>query len=490
MRFLLHQDDYIRRRRWARVGLLYVVLITLAILFLAPLLFSALMSLKVDPLEYPPSLSIPQLDPRNWTAAGRLGREGAGRALFGGFAPGADIEFEFEVFVPEGSVATEAATAIVPRRRPGSGLGAVMKIDYAADYATCTTAERERRRVRLDLGNDESERGEVVRYSVRITYPLSSVEADRVTGPDEPRESTADDRPTIDRLPLDITLEPGVRFIAADLAPSRLERRGRVVSYDNLAAGSLGYIFHNYRRVFREARSVSTGESLFLQWMINSSVYGVFRVVSNVIFAAMAGYALARYRFRGRTVIFFTVLFAQMVPAQVTFISNYLVVRDGIFGVSRLFGVPTLLNTMGGVILGGAGSSAFIEAGKVFVMKQFFETLPRTTEEAAIIDGAGHWQRFVLVMLPQARPALGAVAILTFQGAWNDFFWPLVVLTSPDDIKTLPIGLLSFRQTYGAAGDWGLILSGAVLSALPVIVLFVAFQRYFLQGISLGGSKE
>jgi multiple sugar transport system permease protein len=262
------------------------------------------------------------------------------------------------------------------------------------------------------------------------------------------------------------------------------------VSYDNITPGSLGYIFHNYRRVFREARSISTGQSLFLQWMINSGIYAFFRVISNVIFATMAGYALARYRFRGRTAVFFLVLFAQMVPAQVTFVSNYLVIRDGVFGLSRLFGYNTLLNTLGGVVLGGAGASAFIEAGKVFIMKQFFETIPQSTEEAAIIDGASHWQRFALVMFPQARPALGAVAILTFQGAWNDFFWPLVVLTSPEDIKTLPIGLLSFRQTYGAAGDWGLILAGAILSALPVVILFVVFQRYFLQGISLGGSKE
>jgi multiple sugar transport system permease protein len=111
-------------------------------------------------------------------------------------------------------------------------------------------------------------------------------------------------------------------------------------------------------------------------------------------------------------------------------------------------------------------------------------------EEAAMIDGTNQWQRYSRVVLPMARPALGAVTILTFQGAWNDFFWPFVVLTSPEDIKTLPIGLLSFRQTYGAAGDWGLILSGAVLSAVPIVIIFVVFQRYFIEGVSFGGSKE
>jgi multiple sugar transport system permease protein len=94
------------------------------------------------------------------------------------------------------------------------------------------------------------------------------------------------------------------------------------------------------------------------------------------------------------------------------------------------------------------------------------------------------------VVLPMARPALGTLTILTFHGAWNDFFWPFIVLTSPEQIKTLPIGLLSFRYTYGAIGDWGLILAGAVMSAVPVIVLFVVFQRYFLEGVSFGGGKE
>jgi multiple sugar transport system permease protein len=163
--------------------------------------------------------------------------------------------------------------------------------------------------------------------------------------------------------------------------------------------------------------------------------------------------------------------------------------RDGIFGLSKLFGVNTLLNNPIALIVGGAGGSAMIESAKVFIMKQFFESLPVEIEEAAYIDGAGHFSTFFKVMLPISRPALGAVAILTFQGAWNDFFWPMIVLTSPEEVRTLPIGILSFSQISGAAGDWGLILSGAVMSALPVVILFVVFQKYFLQGMSFGGSK-
>ena len=268
-----------------------------------------------------------------------------------------------------------------------------------------------------------------------------------------------------------------------------LFRSGRVASFNHIAPGMFGFIFYNYNRVFEETESLSTGKNLFGSWFMNSVVVAVARVVLNLIFSSMAGYALARYSFKGKYLIFFIVIASQVLPAQVTFISNYLVLRDGIFGLTSLFGVKSLLNTLAGVIVGGAGASAMVESAKVFIMKQFFESLPKEIEEAAYIDGAGHFRTFFSIMLPIARPALGAVTILTFQGAWNDFFWPMIVLTTPEDIRTLPIGILYFKQIYGAAGDWGLILSGAVMSALPVIVLFVVFQKYFLQGVSFGGTK-
>ena len=173
-----------------------------------------------------------------------------------------------------------------------------------------------------------------------------------------------------------------------------------------------------------------------------------------------------------------------MIPAQVTFISNYLVLRDGVFGLSRIFGVNTLLNSYSGLIVSG-----LVSASSVFIMKQFFEGLSSSLEEAARIDGASTYQILFRIFLPLAKPALGALTILTFQGVWNEFFWPLVVLTSPQDRFTLTIGLLSFRRMYGVAFDWGPILAGSVISALPLVVLFVVFQRYFVEGISFTGVK-
>ncbi len=453
------------RRRWARAGLVYALMLLFSILFLGPLLFATLSSLKTNPLEYPPTLRIPQLAPANWAAAASLGRAGAGDPFWGGFAPGASVEFELTYFVPDG-VQITAPAAAVPRRRPGSGLGAVQAITYAADYAVTQPPEEVARTSGEYEVRGEAVAGTFVTFGITIRHDGAG--------------------PEVNRLPLDVE-SPSRDYVlvSATLPPTRLERLGLVASYDNIAPGSLGYVFHNYRRVFNEARSVTSGRSLFLSWTANSFLIATAKVLSTLLLASMAGYALARLRFRGSGLVFMLVLFAQMIPSQVIFISNYLVLRDGIFGLSRLWGQPTLLNSLTGVVLSG-----LVGAGAVFIMKQFFESIPREVEEAAMIDGASHWRRFWSVVLPMARPALGALTILTFQGAWNDFFWPLVVLTTPEDIKTLPIGLLTFRNVYGGSGDWGLILAGAVLSALPIIILFIVFQRYFIEGIAYGGSKE
>ena len=452
------------RRRWARAGLTYTVLLFFAILFLGPLLFATLSSLKTDPLDYPPTLAIPQLSPTNWAAAARLGTAGAGDRLWGGFAPGAEVPFEITYFVPDG-VEPETPEVVIPERRPGGGLGAVVDIEYAANYAelsAVTEVSREAGEVQED---GEPVSGQFVTYGFTVTYP--------------------EDGPVIDRLPVDITAPREQGFVRSTLSLTRLERRGRVASYDTITPGVLGYTFNNYRRVFDEARSITTGRSLFLSWTINSFIIAVAKVLTTLLFASMAGYALARLNFPGSNLIFLLILFAQMIPGQVIFISNYLVLRDGIWGLSRLWGQATLLNSLTGIILSG-----LVGAGAVFIMKQFFESIPREIEEAAMIDGASQWRRYWSVVLPLARPALGALTILTFQGAWNEFFWPFIVLTTPEDIKTLPIGLLTFRTIYGNAGDWGLILAGAIMSALPIIVLFVVFQRYFLEGVAYGGSKE
>jgi len=167
--------------------------------------------------------------------------------------------------------------------------------------------------------------------------------------------------------------------------------------------------------------------------------------------------------FPGKNLIFVVaVLFVQMVPDQVNLVSNYVLLQD--LGLLNIWGL---------------WFNGLVAAGGVFLMKQFFEGMPKELEESAAIDGAGPLVTFFRVMLPQAGPALIALAITQFQGAWNDFFWPLVILRQNTDYL-LTVGLVNFRQLYGGQGDYGLILAGAVLSAIPVIIIFVVFQRYFV----------
>lgn len=452
-------SDAIARRRWARAGAIYLLLLFFSILFMGPLLFAVLSSLKDNPAEWPPRLDPPQLRWRNWVAAYRLGQAGGGSGWFGAFAPGAVVPFEVTYEVPAELAVQgiELPRVAVPRRVPGAGPGAVRTGPFAADMAEV-------------VGPSIASRQPGPDGSVLVTYRFEV----RHTG-----------QITVDRLPVDVEVPRGYRFVEATLSPNRTERLGRVQSWNTLTPGVIPYVFYNYTRVFGENYSRTTGRNLFLTWIGNSLWVATAKVLTTLAFASMAGYALARLRFPGRNVLFVVMLFSMMVPSQVTFISNYLVLRDGIFGLSRLWGMPTLLNSFTGLILSG-----LVGASAVFIMKQFFESLPKELEESARIDGASPGTTFRRIVLPLARPALGAVTILTFQGAWNEFFWPLVVLTSPQDKFVLMVGLSTFRRAYGAVGfDWGPLLAGAVVAALPVLILFVVFQRYFVEGISFTGLK-
>ncbi|MCR4424598.1 MAG: carbohydrate ABC transporter permease [Firmicutes bacterium] len=442
------------RARWARAAAVYVMLLAFSFLFTGPFLFAVLSSLKDNPTEWPPRLDPPQLSPVNWGAAWRLGRTGGGGGFFGAFAPGAVVPFRVTYELEEGETAVPPIVT-VPRRVAGAGAAALRLEPFAADAAKVSEPR--------EVGR------EAVGSTTHVTYEF---------------EISHTGTMTYNKLPLDVEVPLYQKFVKATLSPNRIERLGRVQSWNNITGGLIPYVFQNYNRVFRENYSRSTGRSLFLTWIRNSLLVAAVRVLTTLLIASMAGYALARLRFRGRQALFVLTLFSMMIPGQVTFISNYLVLRDGIFGLSRLFGAGSLLNTWPGFLI-----STMVGGSAVFIMKQFFEGLPKDLEESARIDGATTIQTFFRIMLPLSKPALGALAILTFQGAWNEFFWPLIVLTSPQDRYTLTIGLLNFRSSYAVAFDWGPMLAGAVVSALPIIVLFVVFQRYFVEGISFTGIK-
>ncbi|POH25352.1 carbohydrate ABC transporter permease [Sinorhizobium sp. NG07B] len=436
----------LRRRQLALSAWLYLTLLAVATIMMGTFVLAFMASLKADPLERPFRVYFDQLNPAAWIAAARLGQEGAGDALWGGLSPGAEVDFSVTYAAPAGTKIVEPK-AEIPRRRPGSGIAAALMRHYAADYASIAlkNSSSAMMQVRDEEGGLQARQTRTFVYE--ITY-----------------RTDREDRPRIERTPLNLTAPPSQTLVESPISPSRSERRGRLLSWDNITPGVLGLIFNNYRRVINETADLETGKSLFGSWLVNSFAIAAGRLVLTLVVASLGGYALARLEFRGSRFIFAALLFSMTIPAQVTFVSNYLIFRD-----------LSLLNTPWSVIV------VFVASANVLLMKQFFEGFPREIEEAAIVDGASRFQVFWKIVLPNARPALLVNAILAFQGAWNDFFWPLVLITSPPEALTVQVGLLSLRRSFGGAqGDWGLVLAGAFISIVPVLILFVLFQRHIV----------
>jgi multiple sugar transport system permease protein len=208
---------------------------------------------------------------------------------------------------------------------------------------------------------------------------------------------------------------------------------------------------------------------------LNSAAIALTITISNLILASMAGYAFARIRFPGREVLFLVVLATLMIPDQLRLVPVYLMLNA--IGLTRGFGQYVA------VVLVMA-----IMGANIFLMRQYFLSIPRDIEEAARIDGAGFFTTFWRVMLPLATPALSAVAILQFQGSWNAFFWPFILLRDPDYF-TVPIALTFFRSAGGFTTNYPPLMAVVVLATLPVLFLYIFFQRYFVEGIAASGVK-
>ncbi len=187
---------------------------------------------------------------------------------------------------------------------------------------------------------------------------------------------------------------------------------------------------------------------------------------------AMMAYSFARFDFPGKNILFYTILAMMMVPTMMLIIPQFLVAK-------RL----DLLNSLNGLVLVyTAGAMAF----NMFLLRGFFEGLPRELEESALIDGANHFIIFTRIMAPLAKPALSTVAVFSFLGAWDEYIWALTVLTDVQK-RTLPVAIANFRGVH--ASDWGLIFAASLTAVIPTIVIFVFFQRYFVQGITTGALK-
>jgi multiple sugar transport system permease protein len=218
----------------------------------------------------------------------------------------------------------------------------------------------------------------------------------------------------------------------------------------------------------------------FVTFFKNSALFAASITVINVFFGSLGGYAFARLKFPLREPLFLLVLATLIIPDQLRLVPVYLMMID--FPVTNW----NLVGTREGYIFFGTSIAL---ATNLFLMRQYFLTIPKDYEEAAKLDGAGYFKTYLRVMLPLAAPALAAVAILTFQGIWNEFFWANLLLgQSPDPgVWTVQIGLSQFRFQYQTL--WPELMAAATLAILPVLIIYVFFQRYFVAGVAAAGVK-
>ena len=209
----------------------------------------------------------------------------------------------------------------------------------------------------------------------------------------------------------------------------------------------------------------------YLRWTLNSLIVASAVTVSKVIIDSMAGYAFSKMSFPGRDALFLVVLMTLMVPFAATLIPLFIIVRD-----------LNLTNTYLGLMLPALASPIGI-----FMMRQFIESLPSDLENAARLDGCSEFQIFRRVILPLMKPGLVVLGVFTFMTQWTSYLWPLVISTR-EDMLTLTVGVQSLRSLFTV--NWGVLSAGAVLSLLPLILVFLFLQRYFIAGSIAGALKE
>lgn len=209
----------------------------------------------------------------------------------------------------------------------------------------------------------------------------------------------------------------------------------------------------------------------FARLFLNSIAFAGGVTVISLLLDSMSAYALSRLEFPGRTVVFYVILIALMLPFQVMFIPLFVTVHD-----------LHLLNSFGGLIIPRA-TNAF----GIFMLRQFFLTLPKELDEAARIDGCSEFAIYWRIILPLSGPAIATLAIFHFMYNWNDFLWPLLI-TSSLEMRTLPAGLALFVGSHVV--EYGVVMAGAILALLPLLIAFLFAQRYFIQGIAMTGIKD
>lgn len=228
------------------------------------------------------------------------------------------------------------------------------------------------------------------------------------------------------------------------------------------------FTFQNYVGVWKKVN--------FIAYFFNSMIVAGFTVILNLLLSALAAYPLARMQFFGKKFAFFSVLATIMVPFQAIMLPVYLITL-------KLHLVDSVNNFMGylGLVMPFA-----VSAFGIFLMRQAFLTIPKEMEEAAIVDGCNVFQIFFKVLLPMVKPSLAVLAIFTFIGSWGEFLWPSIVLTK-ESMYTLPVGVNNLQGMFSS--NWRFIAAGSILATIPIVIFFLAMQKYFISGENEGAVK-
>ncbi|SEB64217.1 carbohydrate ABC transporter membrane protein 2, CUT1 family [Paramicrobacterium humi] len=249
---------------------------------------------------------------------------------------------------------------------------------------------------------------------------------------------------------------PFVQMILAALSPS-----AELVTFPPPFFPST-LTFDNFAKLFATTN--------VLQWLVNSIIVSAAAILAHIVLCSLAGYGFARLRFRGRNVGFLMIVATIMLPTQLLMIPTYI-----------LFSKIGLINTLGAAIVPWLAS-----AFGIFLMRQFFLSLPVELEEAGMLDGCSRWGIFFRIVLPLARPALATLAIFTLLSAWNDLIWPLIAINDPGAF-TIQLGIANFQGTRQT--EWGLLMAGNVVAVIPLVVFFLIAQKQFIQTMTFSGLK-
>ncbi|MFK4895626.1 carbohydrate ABC transporter permease [Lactococcus petauri] len=258
-----------------------------------------------------------------------------------------------------------------------------------------------------------------------------------------------------------VTFYPFMWAVAASFKPLA------EITSGNLSLWSDNFTLEQYRYLFDPVSG-----SIFPQWLMNSIIISVIGTTVNIFLNTMAGYALARLQFPGRQRIYYGILAMMMVPTQVLLIPNYLIIQN-----------LGMMDSFAALILPMA-----INISNIFMMRQFFLNFPKDVEEAARIDGLSRVGTFFRIVMPLAKPSIATQGVFVFMGFWNNFLSPMLYLKTQSKF-TLTVGLQMLQSADQGGQMWNRVMAASILTILPIIVLYIIFNRYFLQGVRMDGEK-